>query len=127
MLKVHDIGVAARIGKYSDAIEVGPGARWLFLAGTPGIRPDGTLPASFEEQAEQAWLNVIRALASADMGVRHLVKLTQYLTRREDIAAYAPIRSRMLGNDARPASVLLVVPALVWPEMLIEIDAYAAA
>ncbi len=126
MLKVHDIGIAARIGKYSDAIEVGPGARWLLLAGTPGLRPDGTLPASFEEQAEQAWLNVIRALESADMGVQHLVKITQYLTRREDIAGYGAIRSKMLG-DARPASVLMVVPALVWPEMLIEIDAHAAA
>ena len=25
----HDIGVAALIGKYSDAVEAAPGSRWL--------------------------------------------------------------------------------------------------
>jgi enamine deaminase RidA (YjgF/YER057c/UK114 family) len=121
----HDIGVAARIGSYSDAIEVAPGARWLALSGTPGLGPDGTLPASFEEQAEQAWTNVGAALAAAGFEVADLVKLTQYLTRVEDIAAYGPIRSRFLGS-VRPASMLVVVPALVWPEMSIEIEAWAA-
>jgi 2-iminobutanoate/2-iminopropanoate deaminase len=45
--------------------------------------------------------------------------------RASDIPAYAQIRARVLG-DARPASMLLVVPALVRPEFLLEIDAVAA-
>ena len=121
----HDIGVATHIGRYSDAVEVAEPARWLALSGTPGMRPDGTLPESFEEQAEQAWENVLRALASAGMDVGHLVKITQFLLRAEDIRAYGAIRSRFLG-DARPASTLLIVPALVWPTMLIEVEAWAA-
>ena len=121
----HDIGVAAQIGRYSDAVEVGGPARWLALSGTPGMLPDGTLPDSFEAQAEQAWANVLRALASAGMDVGHLVKITQYLLRPEDIRAYGAIRARFLG-EARPASTLVVVPALVWPDMLIEIEAWAA-
>ena len=43
------------------------------------------------------------------------------LRRPEDIRAYGAIRARFLG-EARPASTLVVVPALVWPDMLIEID-----
>lgn len=121
----HDIGVATHIGRYSDAIEVGEPARWLALSGTPGMLPDGMLPDSFEEQAEQAWANVLRALKSAGMDAGHLVKITQYLLRAEDIRAYGAIRARYLG-DARPASTLIVVPALVWPTMLIEIEAWAA-
>ena len=39
---VHNIGVAAQIGSYSDAIEVPPGARCLFTSGTPG--PRASLP-----------------------------------------------------------------------------------
>jgi enamine deaminase RidA (YjgF/YER057c/UK114 family) len=35
------------------------------------------------------------------------------------------VRARYLG-DARPASMLLVVPGLVKPEILVEIEAYAA-
>jgi enamine deaminase RidA (YjgF/YER057c/UK114 family) len=125
MNTVRDIGVAAHIGAYSDAVEIAPGSRWLAISGTPGLGSDGTLPSSFEEQAEQAWRNVCEALLSAGFDVADLVKITQYLTNADDVAAYGPIRSRFLGS-ARPASMLVLVPALVWPEMSIEIEAWAA-
>lgn len=51
---IHDIGVARQIGTYSDAIEVTPGARWLFTACTPGLGLDGALPKDIAGQAEQA-------------------------------------------------------------------------
>jgi enamine deaminase RidA (YjgF/YER057c/UK114 family) len=121
----HDIGVAAHIGAYSDAVEVAPGARWLAISGTPGIEPDGTIGLSFEEQATRAWTNVCEALSAAGFTVGDLVKITQYLTNADDIRTHAGIRSRFLGS-ARPASMLVVVPALVWPQMSIEIEAWAA-
>jgi enamine deaminase RidA (YjgF/YER057c/UK114 family) len=55
-------------------------------------------------------------LAKADMAVADIVKVTQYLTRAEDIQGYAAVRTRFLG-DNRPASMLLVIPQLVWPEI----------
>lgn len=122
---LHDIGIAARIGTYSDAVEVAPGARWLALSGTPGMAPDGSIPSSFEEQAELAWTNVCAALDTAGLHVHDLVKITQYLTSADDIMAHAAIRARYLGS-ARPASMLVVVPALVWPEMSVEVEAWAA-
>jgi 2-iminobutanoate/2-iminopropanoate deaminase len=125
MSTAHDIGVAAHIGAYSDAVEVTSGARWLAISGTPGMAPDGTISPSFEEQAAQAWSNVCSALSEAGFTVSDLVKITQYLTNADDIAAHAVVRSRFLGS-ARPASMLVVVPALVWPQMLIEIEAWAA-
>lgn len=123
--KVHDVGVARLIGKYSDAIEVGPGARWLFTAGTPGIAASGETPSGVEAQAELAWKHILAMLESAGMTVHHLVKVTHYLTRAEDIPAYVRVRTRFLG-DARPASMLLIVPELVRPEFVVEIEAYAA-
>jgi len=125
VLKAHDIGVAARIGKYSDAVEVARGARWLAISGTPGMAPDGTIPEDFAEQATQAWTNVCEALRVAGFTVDDLVKITQYLTSVADIEAYGAIRAGFLGS-ARPASMLVVVPALVWPQMSIEIEAWAA-
>ena len=121
----HDIGIAAHIGKYSDAVEAAAGSRWLALSGTPGMREDGTIPADFEEQAVLAWTNVCAALERGGFAVGDLVKITQYLTSAEDIAAHAAVRARFLG-DARPASMLVVVPALVWPEMKIEVEGWAA-
>jgi len=121
-----DVGISRHIGKYSDATEVPRPARWLFTSGTPGVLQDGTLPATFELQAEQAWKNIFSALQKADMGREHLVKIVQYLVSAEDLAAHASIRARFLG-DCRPASMLIVVAALPKPGFLIEIEAIAAA
>ena len=121
-----DIGISRHIGKYSDAVEIPRPARWLFTSGTPGLLPDGTLPGTFELQAEQAWKNILEALHKAGMGTEHLVKLVQYLVRTEDLPAYAAVRSRFLG-ECRPASMLLVAAALPKPGFLIEIEAIAAA
>jgi 2-iminobutanoate/2-iminopropanoate deaminase len=123
--KIHDIGVAVRIGTYSDAIEVAPNQRWLVTSGTPGMDAGGALPADITVQAELAWGHIQTMLARAGMSVHDLVKITQYLTRPEDIPAYAKVRARMLG-DARPASMLLVVAALPRPDFLLEIEAVAA-
>jgi enamine deaminase RidA (YjgF/YER057c/UK114 family) len=122
---IHDIGVAQQIGKYSDAIESAPNLRWLHTAGTPGLSATGELPKDFTRQAELAWENVLRLLDKAGMTTADIVKVTQYLTRAEDIAAYAKVRSRFLG-DLRPASMLLVIPQLVWPEILVEVEIIAA-
>ena len=123
---IHDIGVAQLIGQYSDAVETTGNGRLLFLSGTPGLAPDGKLPETFEGQAEQAWKNIIVMLEHADMGPEHLVKVTQYLTRTEDIPKYRPIRSKYLTAN-RPAFMLAVIPGLVRPEFLIEIEAVASA
>jgi len=126
MNRTIDAGVAARIGTYSDAVEIAPGKRLLFVSGTPGIDSvSGQLPESFVAQADLAWRNVHMILAQAGMGVEDIVKLTQYLVRREDLADYRDIRTRNL-REHRPASMLSFVDQLVWPNMLIELEVVAA-
>lgn len=122
---IHDIGVARQIGAYSDAIEVGPNLRWLLTSGTPGLATDGDLPKDISGQAELAWKHVISMLEQAGMTVADIVKVTQYLTRAEDIAAYGKVRTRFLG-DVRPAAMLLVIPQLVRPDFLVEVEIVAA-
>jgi 2-iminobutanoate/2-iminopropanoate deaminase len=122
---IHDVGVAAQIGRYSDSIEVGPNVRWLFTSGTPGLSADGTLPNDIAGQSELAWENVVRMLQDAQMSLVDVVKVTQYLTRAEDISVYAGVRSRFLG-ETRPASMLLIIPQLVRPEFLVEVEIVAA-
>jgi 2-iminobutanoate/2-iminopropanoate deaminase len=125
MGRAINTGVAAKIGKYSDAVEITAGTRQLHISGTPGIDEDGNVPASFEEQADLAWRNLVGILAAADMNVGNLVKINQYMVRAEDIAAYPPIRLKYLG-DHRPASMLSVVSLLVRPNILFEIEAVAS-
>ena len=121
-----NVGIARRVGTYSDAVEITDGKRWLYVSGTPGIDGDsGELPESFEAQAEIAWKNVVRILDEADMSVRDIVKLTQHLVSREDLPAYREVRARYLG-DCAPASMLTILSGLVWPNMLIELEVVAS-
>jgi 2-iminobutanoate/2-iminopropanoate deaminase len=99
----HDIGVATKIGLYSDAIEVPAQSRWLFTSGTPGLPLDGSLPQDITGQAEIAWGHIVTMLDRAGMGVQDLVKVTHTLTRAADIPAYVKVRARFLG-DARHAA-----------------------
>ena len=122
---IHDIGVGRQIAAYSDAIEVGPNLRWLLTSGTPGLATDGDLPKDISGRTELAWKHVISMLERAGMTVADIVKVTQYLTRAEDIAAYGKVRTRFLG-DVRPAAMLLVIPELVRPEFLVEVEIVAA-
>ncbi len=122
--KAHNIGVANQIGKYSDAVETAPSLRWLHTSGTPGVGENKQLPRDIAGQSELAWKHVMKLLGEAGMTVDDIVKVTQYLTRAEDIADYAKVRYKFL-EDARPAFMLLVVPQLAWPEILVEIEVIA--
>jgi len=118
--------VAKRFGPYSHAVEVPEGSRLLYISGVVGVLPDGTVPQGIEAQAEACWRNIIAILADARMGVGDLVKITTYLVRPEDVAAAGAARAKHFG-DARPGSATIIVKALVAPELLIEIEAVAAA
>src|SRR6185312_5123028 len=98
---------------------------WLYTSGTPGLTESGELPPDITGQAEIAWQHIMRMLEKANMGIVDIVKATHYLIRAEDIPAYAKVRSRVLGAH-RPASMLSVVPQLVRPEFLLEIEIVAA-
>ena len=59
-------GIAARIGKYSDAVEVtdSQGMRTLYVSGTPGLDAQtGHVPEDFAAQADLAWRNLEAILA----------------------------------------------------------------
>ena len=116
--------VPAPVGGYSQGQEVRAGSRLLFVSGQIPVRPDGSVPETFEGQCAQAWENIAAVLASAGMELRHLVKVTTYLTDRDQAEANGEIRRRVLG-DAQPALTVVVAQTLESP-WLLEIEAIAA-
>jgi enamine deaminase RidA (YjgF/YER057c/UK114 family) len=117
--------IAAPNGTYSHGIEVPPNARWLFVAGQIPVRPDGSIPATIEEQTEVVWQNILAVLADAGMGIGDVVKITSFLTKHENFQRFAQVRARFLGSH-RPASTLLVITSLAKPEFQVEVEAIAA-
>ena len=116
----------APFSKYSQSVEVMEDRRWLHVSGQVGIDPDGRLAEGASAQMEQAWRNIFAVLSSAEMTPEHLVKVTAFLTRSEDVGSYREVRERVL-TTAQPASSLILVAGLADPAWLVEIEAVAAA
>jgi len=126
MNRAHDPkDVHAPLSNYAHGIEVAAGARWLYVSGQVGIGRDGKTASGFEAQAETAWRNLLAVMKSAGMGPGDLVKVTTYLTRREDIGANRAIRDKYMGG-AKAASTMVLISGLASPELLIEVEAHAA-
>lgn len=96
----------------------------VWVSGTVGVRPDGTIPEDTAEQFQVAIDAVDRCLKAAGAEARHVVKVTVLLTDINDRAAINPIRQQYFGAH-RPASTLFEVSALVSPEMKVEIEVEA--
>jgi 2-iminobutanoate/2-iminopropanoate deaminase len=111
---------------YSDGVETPAGRRWLHTAGQVALRADGSVPATFAEQCEQALSNLIVVLEAARMTPADIVKLTCYVVGAQDLEVlYAARRAQLAGSA--PAATVIVVQALAAPELLVEIEAVAAA
>jgi enamine deaminase RidA (YjgF/YER057c/UK114 family) len=116
-------GIAAHIGRYADAVRIPAGAEVIYTSGTPGLRPDGTLPEDFTEEVTQAWRNVEEALRRAGAALTDIVSVRQWLTDANDIPAYAAVRSKVITHE--PVFMLAVIPALVWPNIRVEVEVTA--
>jgi 2-iminobutanoate/2-iminopropanoate deaminase len=123
--KLNPSTIAPPGGRYTHAIEVPPGARWLVVSGQVGVAPDGSTPEDIAGQTENCFRNIAAILADAGMSLADVVKITVFLTREDDIAGFRAARDRMIV-EARPASTLVVVSQLVRPEWRVEIEALAA-
>ena len=113
-------------GIYAHGVETPAGARVLHVSGQVGEPPEGQLAADFHGQCRQALLNLEAVLRAADMAFADIVKLTFYLTRREDMAALVEMRKAML-DGVRPAITTVFVAGLVSPDWLVEVEAVACA
>jgi enamine deaminase RidA (YjgF/YER057c/UK114 family) len=120
----HPPGVAPPVGHYSHALEVPPGHRLLYISGQVPERADGAVPEGFEAQCHAAWDNVLAVLGAAGMTTANLVKVTTYLTDRDQAEPNSRIRQERLGRVA-PALTVMVATTLssAW---LLEIEAIAA-
>lgn len=117
-------GAAAPAG-FSQAVEVRGPQRTLYLAGQVASFDDGRIPGNIEAQCHLVWDKIEKLLQDAKMTLKDVVKTTVYLTSADDVPAFRKVRTQRLG-DAKPASTLVIVTALVQPEFRVEIDVIAS-
>ena len=112
-------------GTYSHSAVVPAGAELVFLSGQVGVRPDGSLPSSISEQADQVFANIGALLAAHGLDASALVKLTMFVVAGQDIQAVRAARAKFLGVH-RPASTAVFVSQLVDAAWHVEVEAFAA-
>ena len=100
----------------------------VYIAGQVGRDKDGNTVGVGDAaaQADQTLSNVQAALASVGSDMNHIMKLTVYLTHREDIPAYRVARAKFIPDDATPASTLILCAGLAEPEFRIEVEVVAS-
>lgn len=110
--------------QYSPAVKAGG---LVFIAGQVGIRPDGSVPDSAEEQIDLAFQRLGAILKHEGLGFEHLVELVSYHVRiDEQLTQFREVKERYITRDF-PAWTILGVASLARPNLLIEIKAIAAA
>ncbi|WP_225802209.1 RidA family protein [Streptomyces sp. NK15101] len=76
-------------------------------------------------QAQQVFANLERCLAAAGAGFGDVVKLTYFVTDMAHLPAVRDARDARFAGAPLPASSAVQVSALVRPELLVEIEAFA--
>lgn len=117
--------VRAPFGRYSHGVEVPSGSRFVYTSGQLGVRPDDSVPETVEEQAEVCFEAIRAILADGGMEMSDIVRLSAFVTKREDMRRYMSVRDRYVGEPL-PASTLFIVSGFTRPEFLVEIEAVAA-
>ena len=97
----------------------------IYVAGQVGRRADGTLAGmDVESQTDQVFQNLKAALASVGAGFQDMVKITVFLTHKEDIPGFRTARDKHLTGTP-PASTLVLISGLAEPEFRVEVEATA--
>lgn len=126
MLKhIHSDKTPAPLSAHSDAVLIPPGAQILVSSGMLGMRKDGTIPESIEDQIAAAFDNAEAVLEEVGMSFSDVVKMTAFITDAAYRDAYRAERARRVG-DPPPASTRIVITALSQPDLKVEIEIMAA-
>lgn len=118
-------GVYPATGDYVHAMEVQGPNRLLFVSGTMGLDETGAPGKSLEEQLELIWSNIRAILASADMSVDNIVRLTSYLT--DPAYAGKNAEARVAALQGRVVPTTAIIARTLVSEWLVEIEVIAAA
>ncbi|MGW7264605.1 RidA family protein [Streptomyces sp. NPDC054842] len=101
--------------------------RFVAVSGQLPLDEDGELvgPGDPAAQARQVFENLRRCLAAAGATFGDVVKLTYFVTDMAHMPAVRAAREAHIPADRLPAASAVQVAALVRPEFLMEIEAYA--
>ena len=112
---------------FSNVVTVSHGGiKTIHISGQVGFAGN-EVPEDFGQQVENAFANLRQELADAGANFADIIKTNTYIVNldSEKLAAYSSIRAQHFSQENPPASTLIGVSALVFPNLLVEIEATA--
>ena len=106
-------------GPYSQSVRVG---NIVAASGHGGLTPTGDLPDSLEDQAWQAFQNVVAALAASGADPEDVISVRVYLTDQDD---FEPMNAVYKEFFSEPYPARTTVFVGLYPGLKIEVDALA--
>lgn len=112
---------------YAQAIEISHASHTLYCAGQAAMNADGRpIATDMSGQISSCFDNLEAVLQQAGYSVANVVRLNFYTTSiNQFFADYGQVIDRLRAAGCTPASTLLEVNALAFPELMIEIEATA--
>ena len=119
-------------GRFAEVVTVRNAAKIIYLGGV-GAEDENTAqggvirhPGDFGAQCRYAWEKIKRLLARHDATVGNIDKVVTYMTDVRDFAEAGKCQTEAFAAATQPAGTIVVVSALVWPGMLLEVDVTAS-
>lgn len=127
-IRLLNVPALGKAPGYSHLAEVS-GGRTIYLSGQIAVDSNGNTVGAddFTAQARQVFENIRLGLEAVGLTFDAVVKLTVFLTDMHDLPQFRAVRDEFVNTAQPPASSLVQVSALVRPELLIEVEAIAAA
>ena len=112
---------------YTHVVDMAGPARIIYIAGQLALDRSGKMVGvdDFRAQTVQVFENLKSALAAVGASFNDVVKTNTYVLDMSHRPILREVRETYLNKAAPPASTLVGVTALAYPEALIEIEAIA--
>jgi enamine deaminase RidA (YjgF/YER057c/UK114 family) len=123
---INPAAMADPVGPYAHVVVAPSGGRLVFCAGAVAFDADGNVVGQGDivAQTRQVMENLRLALQAAGATFADVVKVTNYVVDASEWPKILPVRAEYL-KEPYPASSFIEVSALMFPDLLIEIEAVA--
>jgi len=119
-------------GRFSEVVTVRNAGKIIYLGGV-GAEDENSAQGgvmrhlgNFGAQCHYAWDKIKRLLEKHGATVENIDKVVTYMTDVRDFSEAGKCQTEAFAGAIQPAGTVVVVSALVWPGMLIEVDETAS-
>ncbi len=119
-------GIAKPFGPFAQVTSAPPGGTLICCSGAVATDESGEVVGvgDIVAQTHQVMRNLQIALEATGATFGDVIKINSYITDADLYPKVAPVRQQYLA-EPYPASTLVEVQRLIYPELLIEIEAVA--